>query len=101
LTRNLGDRFSFGSRRDLAKAVLVVAFIGTMLEHVMGGILFASLVGSVALRSWPFIFLVYPFERAVLVLGAVLLCTPLLLAARFLTQRFGLQELWRHSTKTS
>src|SRR5881296_4489559 len=37
LTRNLGDRFSFGSRRDLAKAVLVVAFIGTMIEHVKIG----------------------------------------------------------------
>jgi hypothetical protein len=93
LTRNLGDRFSFGSRRDLARAVLVVAFIGTMLEHIMGGILFASLVGSVALRSWPFIFLVYPIERAVLVLGAVVVCTPLLLASRDLLARFHLREV--------
>jgi len=92
LTRNLGDRFSFGSRRDLAKAVLVVAFIGTMIEHVTGGLLFASLFGSVALRSWPFIFLVYPFERAVLVLGAVVVCTPLLLASRDLIARFHLRE---------
>ena len=92
LTRNLGDRFSFGSRRDLAKAVLVVAFIGTMIEHVTGGLLFASLFGSVALRSWPFIFLVYPIERAVLVLGAVVVCTPLLLASRDLIARFRSQE---------
>jgi hypothetical protein len=92
LTRNLGDRFSFGSRRDLARAVLVVAFIGTMIEHVTGGLLFASLFGSVALRSWPFIFLVYPFERAVLVLGAVIVCTPLLLASRDLITRFHLRE---------
>src|SRR5712692_1122425 len=92
LTRNIGDRFSFGSRRDLAKAVLVVAFIGTMIEHVTGGLLFASLFGSVALRSWPFIFLVYPIERAVLVLGAVIVCTPLLLASRDLITRFHLRE---------
>jgi hypothetical protein len=92
LTRNLRDSFSFGARRELVKAVLIVAFVGTMLEHVMGGILFASLFGSVAQRSWPFIFLVYPFERAVLVLGAVLVCTPLLLASRDLIARYRLQE---------
>jgi hypothetical protein len=92
MTRNLEDRFSFGSRRDLAKAVLTVAFIGTMIEHVTGGLLFASFFGSVALRSWPFIFLVYPIERAVLVLGAVVVCTPLLLASRDLIARFHLRE---------
>jgi hypothetical protein len=73
--------------------VLVAAFIGTMLEHAMGGILFASLFGSVAQSSWPFIFLVYPIERAVLVLGAVLVCTPLLLASRDLIARFRSQEV--------
>lgn len=93
LTRNLRDRFTFGGRRSLAEAVLVVAFIGTMLEHVAGGILYASLFGSVALRSWPFIFLVYPFERAIIVLGAVLVCTPLLLASRDLIARFHLREV--------
>jgi len=98
LTRNLGDRFSFGSRRDLAKAVLVVAFIGTMIEHATGGLLFASLFGSVALRSWPFIFLVYPIERAVLVLGAVVVCTPLLLASRDLMTRFHLHGVKQDSS---
>jgi hypothetical protein len=92
LTRNLRDIFIRGTRRQLAKAVLVAAFIGTMLEHAMGGVLFASLFGSVAQRSWPFIFLVYPIERAVLVLGAVLVCTPLLLASRDLIARYRLQE---------
>jgi hypothetical protein len=100
LTRNLGNIFVHGTRRQLAKAVLVAAFIGTMLEHVMGGILFASLFGSVAQRSWPFIFLVYPIERAVLVLGAVLVCTPLLLASRDLIARFHLREVKQDSRLT-
>jgi hypothetical protein len=100
LTRNLRDSFSFGARRNPAKAVLVVAFIGTMLEHVTGGILYASLFGSVALRSWPFIFLVYPFERAVLVLGAVLVSTPLLLASRDLIARFHMREVKQDSHLT-
>jgi hypothetical protein len=101
LTRNLRDIFIQGSRRQLAQAVLVLAFIGTMIEHVTGGILFASIVGSGALRLWPFIFLVYPVERAVLVLGAVLVCTPLLLASRDLITRFRLQEDHKTVLETS
>jgi hypothetical protein len=93
LTRNLRDSFSFGARRNLAQAVFVVAFIGAMLEHVAGGILYASLFGKVAQTAWPFIFLLYPFERAVLVLGAVMVCTPLLLASRDLIARFHLREV--------
>src|SRR3989454_3493385 len=92
LTRNLRDSFVFGARRDLAKAVLVVAFIGTMIEHVTGGILFASVVGAGARSFWPAIFLVYPFERTIIVFGAVLLCSPLLLASRDLIARYRLQE---------
>lgn len=101
LTRNLGKSFISGARGQLAKSVLVAAFIGTMLEHMMGGILYASLFGSVALRSWPFIFLVYPFERAVIVLGAVLVSTPLLLASRDLITRFRSREVQDLSRKTS
>lgn len=101
LTRNLGDRFSFGSRRQVAMAVLLAAFIGTMLEHMTGGILYASLFGTVALKSWPFIFLVYPFERAIIVLGAVLVGTPLLLASRDLIVRFRSREVQEISRKTS
>lgn len=93
LTRNLRDSFSSGVRRDVARAVLVVGFVGTMIEHAMGGILFASLLGSGAKVFWPAIFLVYPFERGIIVLGAVLLCTPLLLASRDLVTRFLLQEV--------
>ncbi len=39
------------------------------------------------------LFVVYPFERAVFVLGAVLVCTPLLLASRDLIARYRLQEV--------
>ncbi len=101
VTRNLTDIFLHGTRGQLARAVLVVAFIGTMLEYVMGGILYASLFGIVARVSWPAIFLVYPVERAVLVLGAVLVCTPLLLASRDLIARYRLQEVKELSRITS
>jgi len=93
LTLNLWNRLSSGTRNQVALSVGAVAFIGTMAEHVMGGILFASVVGKGALFAWPAIFLVYPFERAILVLGAVLLCTPLLIAGRDLLVRTHLREL--------
>jgi hypothetical protein len=93
LVRNIGASFADSSRRDLAKTIAVVAFTGTMLEHLMGGILFASIVGPGALRFWPAIFLAYPFERAIIVLGAVLVCTPLLIASRDLLARFRSREV--------
>ncbi len=61
-----------------AGAIAVLAFAGTMIEHVSGGILYATVVGSNAVALWSSIFLVYPIERIVLVAGAILICTPVL-----------------------
>jgi hypothetical protein len=61
-----------------AGAIAVLAFTGTMIEHVSGGILYATVVGSKAVTLWSSIFLVYPIERIVLVAGAILICTPVL-----------------------
>ena len=93
LTQNLGNAFSVGARRTLTKAILVTAFIGTMLEHAAGGILFASLFGpAVAFKSWPLIFLLYPFERAVIIIAAGLVCAPLLLASRNMRTRLEFRK---------
>ncbi len=78
LSRNLGERVRSGNYSRLLIGIIVIAFTGTMIEHVTGGILFASVVGHGALLSWPIIFLLYPIERAILVLGVVLICTPVL-----------------------
>ena len=58
--------------------VAVLAFTGTMIEHLTGGILFATVVGKGALKFWPVIFLVYPIERIILVIGATLIGAALL-----------------------
>jgi len=58
--------------------VAVLAFTGTMIEHLTGGILFATVVGKGALKFWPVIFLAYPIERTILVVGATLICATLL-----------------------
>lgn len=78
LSRNLAGRVTSGNYRRLLIGLIVVAFTGTMIEHLTGGILFAAVVGHGALAFWPVIFVAYPLERAILVLGAVLICTPVL-----------------------
>ena len=78
LSRNLAQRVTSTNYRRLFTGLVVVAFTGTMIEHLTGGILFAAVVGHTALAFWPAIFLAYPVERAILVLGAVLICTPVL-----------------------
>ena len=77
LAGNLFAKLVSARYRSLAIAVLILGFTGTMIEHLTGGILFASVVGAGARKAWPAIFVVYPIERAVLVLGALLICTPL------------------------
>jgi hypothetical protein len=53
-----------------------------MIEHLTGGIVFASIYQRLAVGLWRTIFLVYPIERTILVVGAILICTPTLLALR-------------------
>jgi hypothetical protein len=78
LSEGLGQRISSHHYTSLVWPIAVLAFIGTMLEHVTGGILFATVVGRGALKFWPVIFVAYPIERIVLVVGATLICSTLL-----------------------
>jgi len=82
LSNQLASRLSSTNRAYVLLAVGVLAFTGTMIEHVTGGVLYALVVGRGALFAWPIIYLVYPIERAVLVAGAVLVCTPTIILLR-------------------
>ena len=62
----------------VAGAVVVLAFTGTMIEHLTGGVLYAAWLGKGAVTFWPAAFIAYPGERMVLVAGAILICTPVL-----------------------
>ena len=77
LTSNLKTKLTSNNYRTTLIAVAALAFTGTMIEHLTGGILFASVVGKGALGFWPAIFIAYPVERTVLLVGATLICTPL------------------------
>lgn len=78
LSKNLVIRITSRDYASLIRPVAVLAFTGTMIEHLTGGILFATVVGKAALRFWPVIFLVYPIERIILVIGATLIGAALL-----------------------
>lgn len=82
LTSNLKTKLTSNNYRSALVAVAALAFAGTMIEHLTGGVLFASIVGKGAVAAWPVIFLAYPVERTVLLVGATLICTPLVLVLK-------------------
>lgn len=75
-------------------AVLNLALIGTLAQHVMGGILTQVVLGlnfhtipgrgrySTWQAFWTFLFWIYPFERAVITLIAVLIAVPVILVLK-------------------
>ncbi len=73
LTKDLAAKLTSHHFANMIRPVAVLAFTGTMIEHLTGGILFATVVGKGALKFWPVIFVFYPIERIVLVVGATLI----------------------------
>src|SRR6266699_1044622 len=78
LTKNLSTKLTSHHYASLVSPLAVLAFIGTMIEHLTGGILYATVFGKAALKFWPAIFLIYPIERTILVIGATLIGASLL-----------------------
>lgn len=70
----------------IATGLAILAFVGTMMQHLMGNLLFESILaqplGSIPAVAypgiWTSIFFVYPVERFALVALAVVVGTPLL-----------------------
>jgi hypothetical protein len=66
--------------------VAIFAFIGAMIQHLTGNILFEVVLGQVTDSIpaaaypgiWTGVFLVYPVERLILIIVAILVGTPLL-----------------------
>jgi len=69
----------------LAAGIAILAFIGTMMQHLMGNILFETIlaqpIGYIPITAypgiWTTIFFVYPLERLALVILATIVGTPL------------------------
>ena len=71
--------------RKIAFGVAIFAFIGAMIQHLTGNILFEVVLGQVTSSIsavaypgiWTSVFFVYPVERLILIIAAVLVGTPL------------------------
>jgi len=71
---------------QVARGLGILAIAGTMIQHVVGGVVFETVLGYIIGRYtqqqfvgiWTTIFFVYPFERIILVAASILLGTPLL-----------------------
>ena len=69
----------------LTAGLIVLAFVGTMMQHLMGNILTEVVMGQIAHTMtpaafngmWTAVFFVYPWERLVLVILAVVVGIPL------------------------
>lgn len=69
-----------------ATGIALLFFIGTMMQHLTGNLLFETImaypIGSIAVESypgiWASIFFLYPIERAALVVFGTIVGTPLL-----------------------
>jgi riboflavin transporter FmnP len=73
----------------MAAGVAVMAFIGTMMQHLAGNILFEISFGQISppiipAAAWPAewtaVMFAYPVERTILIVSAVLAGTPIILA---------------------
>ena len=78
LTKNLSSKLTSHHYASLVRPMAALAITGTMLEHLTGGILFATVYPQTALKSWGAIFLVYPIERALLIVGGTIIGATLL-----------------------
>jgi len=85
LSRKAAEWVRGASVANLAKGLVVLSLIGTMLQHSTGGILFEVILGQYLgvvkpesyLVIWNTVFYIYPVERVVLVILATIVGTPI------------------------
>ncbi len=84
LGRRAGQWVKSPRTSTITAGFVILAFIGTMMQHLMGGILYEVVLGQLTqtvLKSaypgiWNFVFYIYPLERLALIIGAVIVGVP-------------------------
>jgi len=94
LSKKAGDCVRGSSLVNLAPGILILAFIGTLGQHLMGNLLYETILGLFVGKApevfrlfWNTIFWLYPFERTFITVLATIIGVPVLKAlksARFL-----------------
>jgi len=86
LSRKAVDWIETLNAGEVTKGLGIIAFIGTMIQHLTGNLLFEVVLGQIngviPVDSypgiWSTIFFVYPWERLALIVFAVIIGTPLI-----------------------
>jgi hypothetical protein len=83
LGRKAGQWVKSSKAQLLTAGFIILAFVGTMMQHLMGGLVYETVLGtfgsvSVAdfAATWNFVFYIYPWERLALIVGAVVVGVP-------------------------
>lgn len=99
LGRRAGQWIQTLKPAKLAVGLTVLAFVGTMMQHLMGNILTEAVNGYILptmdtaafIGMWNIVFFTYPWERLALIIMAVVVGIPLL-RILFKTSFFGLNK---------
>ncbi len=68
----------------LTAGFAILAFVGTMMQHLTGGLLYETVFGNILgvmdaaafAATWNIVFYIYPWERLALIIGAVVVGVP-------------------------
>jgi hypothetical protein len=86
LGRKAGQWVETLKPKFLTAGLAILAFVGTMMQHLMGNLLYEVVLGQIlnvfspsdfATTIWPGAFVLYPWERLVLVILSVVVGVPL------------------------
>ena len=84
LGRKAGQWIGNAKTVTITAGFAILAFMGTMMQHLTGGILYEVVLGQLTQTVqtsaypgiWSFVFYIYPWERLALIIGAVLVGVP-------------------------
>jgi hypothetical protein len=83
LGRRAGQWIKGAKTATITAGFAILAFVGTMMQHLTGGLVYETILGYVAGVApskfntvWNIVFYIYPFERVALIIGAVLVGVP-------------------------
>ena len=89
LSKKAADWVNGSTLINLAPGVLILVFIGTMIQHLVGGILYETVLGLFVGKApdvfrllWNAIFWFYPFERGFIIALSTVIGVPLVKALK-------------------
>lgn len=89
LSRKAADWVNGASLINLAPGVLILAFIGTLTQHLVGGLLYETVLGMFVGKApdvfrmlWITVFWFYPFERGFIIALSTVIGVPLVKALK-------------------